>query len=450
MPMSLKLGLGLSCTSLDGAPADVPYPFFAATPLAVLRQKSDFLGGASNTNIADVAHADSPYGSSAAEIVIRDAGSGSPQYFAPGSPLETPVDVRDGSVVMTFKPVANFGITSSAYLDRMQVELHSAGSPAAPTANYHQLTLGIGNIPYAFRRMSTAVDHSTPGRFQTWGFPIAQFSEVGSGADLGAIIFARLALRCSSGNTVTLGIGDIDFVPNPRTRAACIFRFDDAYASAYTYAKDALAAYGWSAVLYPGAVQSLVGAANRLTEAQIIDLCTNHGWQFGAQAWSTEDAVTLAAMSSSERLAEFAAIRAYGQSLGLRTDTFDGSYFSGFLPTRLDIFPEYRASFRTALRWDSGNPADPPIPIGEPFPFGDRYNVNCLNGNSASWGVGTIAARLQNHIEQAIVNKGVAFIAYHDDLATDGEARSAFEATLAYLDAHRDEIEVTTMKGLLG
>ena len=446
-PGSFGFGFGYH-TPNQGVGADVPYPEFTETPLSVLRQKSDFLGGASNTNIADVAHADSPYGSTLPEITVRDFVTGNPQYFSPATILSEPVDVRAGSVVFSFKPVANFGISGSAYLDRMQVELHSAGSPASPTANYHQLTLGIGNLPSAFRRMSTAVDHSTPGRFQTWGFPIAQFSAVGSGADLDAITFTRIALRCSSGNTVTLGIGDIVFRPNPRTKAACIFRFDDAYASAYTYAKDALATYGWGAVLYPGAIEDLLGTAGKLTEAQVQELVATYGWQFGSQAWSTEDAATLAAMSSSERLDEFAAIRSYAGALGLRRDSFDGTYFSGFTASRQDIFPEYAATFRTALRYDSGDPQNPPVKLGEPFPFGDRYNVNCLSMSSPGGG-DTEANRYQQHIDQAITNKGVALFAAHDELASAGTIRTAFETTLAYLDAHRDDIEVTTMRDLL-
>lgn len=421
--------------------------------LADLSVKANiYNNGASGYNtVTDVASTDSPYGlSTAAEI----APSNNADRFYFNATLHAGLDVSSGdwSVEFDWKPKVNIGakITSTQLVTRFDISLSHNAVAGALGSDYHNLAAPSGGgATDAVRAYSTAKDHSTAGRWQTFSAPLSAFYLVGSGATLSSLKQARIWVRAQTAFTVNIEIGQVRLVRNPRTKAACLITFDDAYASQYSYAFPLMQAYGFPGVLYPGALASVLDQPGRLTSAQIRELVSKR-WQLGAQAYNTEDGPTFDAKTSEQRLADMAALRELQRSLDSVTDGgFDGSFFSGVAAFDRTAGPDLDASFRTLRRHDGGNAADPPITWGETFPFGDRHNVRALDGQTSGWGGGTVATRLQNHIDFAIAHNSVAIVNYHDIGNAGAEYKTAFETVLAYLDSNRATIEVITMRSLL-
>jgi hypothetical protein len=72
---------------------------------------------------------------------------------------------------------------------------------------------------------------TTSGRWQSIGIPVnSNFAAVGGGGDLSAVTWAEVGF---GGFNQVMGIGNIDFVPNPRSKGAVIVRFDNGFDSAY-------------------------------------------------------------------------------------------------------------------------------------------------------------------------------------------------------------------------
>lgn len=381
--------------------------------------------------VTDVTTTDAMYGLTALQVNLA---TNTEVQFAPSAALTTGVNVTDGIIRLWFKPIANV----FNGLNKFSIELHSAGTPSAVTANFHQLN-AFGAPSDLNQRLTSATG---TGRWQCYSVAVNNFILAGTGADLTSIKFARLILR-SPGATTVLQIGNIEFVPNQFTKAKCILSFDDGFQSQLTYAAAQMAKYGFPGVLFPSPITTTIGIdSDRLTPTQIKNMHDNLGWQIGSQSWSTESNTIVDAMTEDQFTSEVSRIRNWQKSLGI-TGGEHGSYFSNVGPTDMIAYPTFRKHFRSMRTFFEGATAIPPFQIGETLPFGDPMAVRAINGATTAWATNT-SSQLQAHVDQAITNKGIAYFIWHNDLATAGNARTGFDSLLAYLDANRATIDVVT------
>lgn len=383
------------------------------------------------TGLANNANSDALYGSTS--LRLTHTGAGALVNIVPAATC-LPTDVRNGIIRWTFKPVANL----FANMDRWQIQLHSAGTPGSPTANYHEIPVGSNS-----ELKTRLTSQNGTGRWQKVQYAVSQFTAVGTGADLSAIIFAKVVIRAASGLQIIIDIGNVEYVPNLLTKAKCVLTFDDGYAVQFTDAARKMAKYGFRGVAYPGSVATNIRSddPSKMTPVQLKHLHDDHGWQIGSQAWSTE-----APDVSNETLftLEMSKQRNWQNALGL-TGGEDGSYFSGISQYVAEAYPVFRKSFRSMRVFGGGNGSGPPLVFGEMFPFADDYLIRAVDGDTGGWA--NPAVNQQAHIDQAIANKGVAIFAWHNGFAT-GVSQTSFDTTLAYLDAHRADIDVVTMEDL--
>lgn len=439
--IGIMIGLANAGQGGGGYPADVPYPAVTRTVLSAIRTKSQIQGGGSIGELADTVMADSPYGSTA----VVYTGTTTQRSVGNSVVLSTPVDVRNGAPGFWMKPIAFFGKAGGSGLDRLNIELHSSGSPASPSANFHRLN--AGNQAYFWARSLTIAKDATTAarRWQHWAAPIPTWSVAGTGADLSAITWARYILR-GTASVPVLGLGDIDFTPNPRTKAAFIIGFDDNYQ--IPYAAAAMDAAGVPGVLYPGDLLTNVGTSGKMGWADLQDRI-NHGWQIASQAVYTENGTTLDAQTSAERRADIATLRDAQRSHGLSNGGFDGSWF-GTMGSENDISgPDYEASFRTMRLANGGLDANPPLDHALAWPFPDPLNQQSLNGATPAWLTNTVS-RLTSAMDQAVAAKSVLEVYYHNEVETAGNARDGFNAILAYAAANPTTCEIITKKQLIG
>lgn len=404
--------------------------------LAHLATVADVAGSVGG--IVDEATIDALYG--ATELRLTTTAL-SQVVIGPANVNAVTTDVRNGSIAFWFRPVNN---VYNGLRDRFGIELHSAGTPTSPTSNYHQLPPTQMGFDLCQRLTSDA----GLGRWQRYSAAIQQFQSVGTGADLSAIKFARLVFRSPSGVSMTIALGNIEFLPNPLTKAKAIIGFDDDWLGQNNVVAVAMAKYGFPGVLYPSPIAGRVGVNDALyiSPSQIRNLHDNHGWQIASQAWATEDSTIIDNMTEAQRTAEYGKLRAWHRAMGV-TGGEHGSYFSNVSQKDMGAYPTFRKHFRSMRCFMNGNDATPPFPVGETFPFGDPMLIRCLNFGYLS--NTNITQRLQEHAEQAITNKGVAFFAGHDDASVPGNIQSAMLNLLAFLDANRATIEVCTEEDLL-
>lgn len=400
--------------------------------LAHLATVADVQGGGSITGLADNTNVDALYGSTS--LRLTHTGAGSLINILPAATV-SPVNTTGGIIRWTFKTVANF----FANADRFQIQLHSAGTPASPTANYHEIPVGSNS-----ELKTRLTSQNGEGRWQKVSYPVSMFTAVGTGADLTQIIFAKLVLRAASGLQIIMDIGNIEWTPNILTKAKCILTFDDGYISQYTYAARQMAKYGFRGIAYPGALANNISTTNgtAMTPTQLKHLHDDLGWQIGSQAWLTEAPDVSVENAFTIEMAKQCNLQ---NALGL-TGGEDGSYFSGISQYDANAFKVFRKMFRSMRVFGGGNGSGPPLIYPEMFPFADDYLVRSIDAATGGWA--TPAVNQQAHIDQAIAAKGVAIFAWHNQLAAGGTDRSAFDTTLAYLDANRANIDVCTIEDL--
>jgi len=410
---------------------DFPYPTFPFTTLAKLQTVSDMQAHSAGTYV-DQAMADSPYGATA----IQWTANGSNGGVISKTLLSTPVDVRNGNIRFTFKPLNQ--ISNSPGLFQFNIVIMSAGTPAAPSGNNHQAVILL-----PIEQLSTS---ATVGRWQSIGIPVnSNFTAVGTGADLSAIKYATISL---GGGANSMALGNVDFVPNPRSKAAVLVRFDDGYDQSYTIGFPLLQAVGAPAALAIGASQTHINGGGQLTTSQIRTLL-NAGWQYMSQSWSTEDQPTVDGWTSAQRLAEYVSTRNVAKQWNRYRDSYDGTYYSNVNYQDMVAWPELNASFRTLTNFLSGVASGGPLYLGEGFPFGDPKNIISL-GLASDGGSGvTLTTFLNTALEQARTNRGVLVLTIHNELG-DPNALQAFNDMITYVTVtHPSEIEFSTMRKLL-
>jgi hypothetical protein len=395
-----------------------------------------------STGFTNVAAPDAPFGANALQLTFSAATT----YNIYNTATFPALDVRNGSLRMWHKAIQNLIATNGVTprLDRFAIELHSAGTPAAITANYHSLSIGAAPSEFSGKLTSTG---QGAGRWQTYGVPVNNLSVIGAGADLSKVIFARIVFRgtTDASNPIILQLGNLEFIPNPLTKAKVILSFDDSFLSHLSIAAYEMSKYGFKGVAFPSPANQVGVAAGKMTAQQIRTLHDVHGWQIGSQAWSSEDATFFDGLGEDGMTSELAKIRNWQASLGV-TGGEHGSYFSNVTVKDLTAYPAFRKHFRSMRRFDAGASVIPPMSIGESFPFGDPMNIKAMNGATpftSAYGPFLIA-----HVQQAIDNRGVAYFGWHDDLATTTAAKTGFDALLAFLDANRDLVDVVTEEEL--
>jgi hypothetical protein len=413
--------------------SDFPYPTFPFTTIAPFEKVSDVLNTTSLPGtLSDAAMVDSPYGATALKVTFNGSNG-----IIQSKTLRSPVDCSGagGSIRITFKPIN--AINSGGALSRFGVLLlDGSGNNAQAT---FQLFL---------QQMSTSAG-GIPGRFQTISIPLSAFIHNGT-VNLAGINQVYLAdntgiLRATSGSSMALG--HVDFVPNPRSKAAVIVRFDDGKVSSYNTAKPLLDAVGAPAFLAisPVATTINVNPSFFLTTAQVTAQLAA-GWQFGCQTYSTEDFTTWTNWTLAQQLADFASDRAAARSFGHFRDSIDGTYFSNVSYTTQGVYPAFKQSFRTVQNFLGALPSGAPLYFSECFPFGDPLNVISL-------GLATIATpswtQLWAALDQTRAAKGVLILTIHDDLLTP-DYLTSFNNMIRYVTSTwPSQIEFTTMRRLL-
>jgi hypothetical protein len=419
---------------------DFPYPSFPFTTISRMRQVSDgVVVTGFGASVHDVAATDSPYGlATALQYVTRSDGGAT---TISGASLSQGVDITGngsgGSIRMAWKPVSGYA-NNNAAMTTFELRLYSTGNPNSPGANYH-----ARNIQFELASFSTG-GASSSGRWQFEGIPVSKFSAVGTGADLTNVKYAMInSQKAGASSGSTINFGNIDFVPNPRTKAALIFRIDDAVPSAYTKAFPALAAVGKAGMLMPGAVFTAGFDTNgKMTSAQLREMLAA-GWRLCSQSYSTEDNTIVDAWTSAQRLQEYINTRNYTKKFDQYRSSAHGSYYSNVGPGDMIAWPELNASFQTLHAFLNGNPTNPPLPQCETFPFGDPKFIKCLNVAQDGGGGGVNTWQfLQNAIDDAIACKGVIIAAMHDDWGTNSNVETACNNAIAYAGSNSSVLEI--------
>jgi hypothetical protein len=412
------------------------YPNFPHIQLAKFETTGDIqaIGGSGNgwASMADMPMADSPYGPTALQYTH---GAAYTTGVIVGKSLAKPVDVRNGSIRLRYKAIAT-------------------GAHANIESNYTFALNLYSNVAAGARPHSGSINASISrfslGRWQTLTLPMHLFRPVESGADLSAIRVASIASKRNGGTAITMALGSVDFVPNPRTKAAIIFGFDDGYAGPYTYAYPILAARGKGGVLFPGRAKvDIGGGPDKITLAQVRELA-GHGWQIACQAYDSEGRQPDAAAY----LAQFNATRAFNATHGMpasAADGADGSWFSNVNAATALAQGPFKATFRTGRSFYSLD-AVPGFPMaggGETFPFGDRQSWKAWNAGSFSKGSATDIPIFQGCLHQVAASKGVYCHVTHGGMNGAGEYRQTFDYIIGQIDAHPELYEIHTVRSLL-
>ncbi|MGE4431903.1 MAG: hypothetical protein AB7E05_14300 [Sphingobium sp.] len=416
-----KLAIGMRKwppSRAGGATAPIPIP--GAIAITDFSARATLLGPVAA--ITDAATVDHPSG---AETVLQIVTSANTTYIVtPAAALAEPVDVTDGYVQIPFRPVSY-----AENIGRWSIELHSAGTPAAPTANYHQLD-PFGEGPSALKQILTSKNAGVaPGRWQVFQVHGSDFTAVGSGADLSAIKFARLTVRGNTGSTVTIQFGSIRFQPRVVQKAACVIYFDDGHTGTHDTALPLFQAKGFKGCFNLGAMLETLDVPGRMSTEQVSALVAA-GWELHGQAYTSEDVAVIGAMTDEQRAAEMTGQQAVATSNGWGDNIVHGSYFSGVSQYELDLFPMFHGFCRSVRAYFSARGANPPMLYGESYPYADKWLIRSLSGDHS-------AEQLIAHCEQAVKNKGLAAFTFHGGL-------TSLPDLLDWLDAHRDEIEVVT------
>lgn len=401
----------------DLAPVAIPRP----KPLGTFASRAALL--APDAAVTDVS------GKAGKRSAVRLTTRGATVYtIAPKEALATPVDIRRGFVILPFRPIS--------YVEhalRWSLQFHSAGTPASPTGNYHEMDAARDG-PSALRSVLTSqAKNAAPGRWQNFGVSANDLYKVGTGADLAHISFVRLIVR-GGAEPMVIELGNPYFQPSALDKAKAMISFDDGYASVVTNAMPLFEAKGFRGMYNLGALQNTLGTPGHLDLSQLKQL-RKAGWQWMQQAYSTEEIAPYVLMTPAQRDADMRKQVQFAKDNDLGDSGF-GSYFSQVNQAQLDVFPMFARNQRATRAYFTARGVDAPdypILYGENYPFIDPYLVKSLAGDVPTANF----ARLTQHAEQAIATNGVAIYTFHNTLDN-------LPALLDWLDQNRDRIDVVT------
>lgn len=401
---------------------------------------------------ADVTTGEILYGTSAVEYTQSSANAVA--LFAPAAALAAGVDVTNSDIHIEISLPDNAGVNygGANLLSALAIELHSAGSPSAATADYHSVSLS------SFTAGFIRVDTRAGGAIIKFAVPIGLFASVGTGATLTAITWARF--RLTGGGAGAVGCKfrphSIKAIRKARTKAAVVFLFDDLHIGQYTNALPILARYGYPACLGIDTVAKM-GQTGFMTPAQIRTLHQHHGWQAvgqvmgGGASLLTVDTDTGQEYALSQAAQYKLAMKALGVS-----DTQDfsrgSSAFNSASPGGIafDNLPVLKRLFRCSVEFLGGNNTTPPWSVPETVPFGDPYFIRRIN--MSGFTAGTWAQRWQEHLDQAIAHKGVAVYGAHSEFNTAGsEGLTALATFVEYIRTQElaGNVDVLTLAQLI-
>lgn len=335
------------------------------------------------------------------------------------------VDVQGGSIHMTHVWPDNAGNNyavngpSGFYID-----LFSSGTPQAPAAAYHS-SPNLNALYAGFMGAST-LGYNT---HRCFSLPINQFTATGGGADLSSIKWARIRITSGgSSNGCKFRPISIDFQPNALTKASVIFTFDDLHDGAWNNALPILSKYNYPGVLCMDTTVKM-GQASFLTPEQIAKMHRDYGWEVGYQVYQNETGFNLSPEDWMRQVGKWVLTM---NRLGIH-ETQNGSYGSG---TVTNVDEERLLAAKRALgsmrRFTNGQNAQSPFRNPETLPYGDPYNIRCLN-MSSGFTAGTIYDRWKDHVDQAVAAKGVAVFACHSEFNSASENLTALQSLCDYI-----------------
>ncbi len=416
-----RAALPLGGTFTGGGVTPTPTP--SALPLypnfprqtKLLRSLSDISNyNTDATRLAIVPEPDSIDGRNVISVKVNGTFNTTDLRFT----LAAPWDVRNGIVRLWFKKISTEML--------IKINMWSAGTAAAPTANY--VTFGYDK--------STFAEAYADNVYCEMGEHSSRFTVVGTGADLSAITHVQIQVGDASGNGFEGRISNFSFTPNQRTRAAVIFKVADAFADPYTVLRPMAAAKGLVVpyFLTPGAVISSNGydrgGGSRLTTDQ-VNILRGEGTESGTQAWTTEAAQA----SYDAYVTEYTGMREYNRNKvpSWYADAADDSFHSG---VNADS-PNSRAAkiatgARTIQRFKNNATKNtlPPMLRPETFPFRDQMSHVCMNVAVLGSGTQTAVAQAMSHIDQAVAINGVAEFSIHGNVLNNQNTVDLFNAIL--------------------
>jgi hypothetical protein len=402
-----------------------------ATPIGVLAS-FDQVGRLTSppSDASDVA-ADPLYGDTRLTLTMVGFGTRS---LRPAAVQATAVPATGQLIRFWTKPISGV----DPRLGDFKIRLYSEGSPSSPGANYH-----VYNA-------ASLIREGQKGGEQRWGsftVPVSAFTATGTGANLSALTWAMVEVAPNSATSTSLAVGNVEVVANGLTKAKFIIGFDDQYPATIAYASRALARYGFRGVLYLSPAID-AGRAGRLSVTTIKTLHDNLGWQIASQAYSTEAATGpggIDVMSADQRTADIAKLRNLQNAWGLSGGN-TGSYYSNVGVTDMIAYPAFRQSYRSMRAYYFGE-----FNLVETYPWGDPMRIRAMGAGEFQWGNNSaiFSTYWKNHVDRAIVQKGVGFLVFHDGLSGSmSNWQGAFDQLLAYLDANRASIDVVTVEDL--
>lgn len=394
------------------------YPNFPKTIVKTIRSSSDITGN-TVSNLSD-----GPGGQGAVRMQVATTGRGFYVTFSPA------IDVRNGVLKFWFRCLSSMS-TMSAFTVRMA----SSGTPSYTAAPTNSLGLTV----WGTNALATL-------GWQYIGASTSDTTTQGTGADLSAITWMYFNFTTTSG-TLNYDFSDIVFTPNPRTKAAVIFRADDATPSAYTWLFPTLQAAGFRGHMHNGgACASSAGfdQFGRITTANMNAIRAGGG-QFMSQSWSTENVP--GSGTAADYAAQFSGMKSWTKAKGWMDGYGDGSFYS-FVGPNIEIARQQmvKSGIRTIQRFDNGNPTNPPLINAPAFPFIDELNIPALNVAQPGGTTTNIPVYIGYELTKVKSINGVLILAGHDDW-NDPNVQTAVNNVIA--DATAGNIEIHTMNSLL-
>lgn len=408
----------------------VPLARWLTTADVVTNRAADF---------ANAANGELAFGTSIVEYTQTQTGE---VAIAPSTALAAGVDVQNGSIHFTHCWPDNAGNNYSVNGPTgFYIELHSAGTPAAPTANFHT-SPNLNGLWQGFMGASVLGYNL----LRCFSLPISHFTATGTGADLASIKWARIKITGGgSSNGCKMRPVSLDFVPNAMTKGAVIFTFDDLHDGAWNNALPIMSKYNFPGVLCMDTTVKM-GQTGYLTPEQISKMHRDYGWEVAYQVYQNETGFNLSSEDWTRQVGKWVLAM---NRLGIH-ETQNGSYGSG---TVTNIDEERTLAAKRALatlrRFANGQNAQYPFRSAETVPYGDPYNIRCLNMTSG-FTAGTVYDRWKDHVDQAIAAKGVAVFACHGEFNAGGEALTALGSLCDYIRTQEiaGTCQVVTFAGL--
>lgn len=408
----------------------VPLARWLTTADVVTNRAADF---------ANAANGELAFGTSIVEYTQTQTAEVS---IAPSTALAAGVDVQNGSIHFTHvwpdNGGNNYAINGPT---AFYIELHSAGTPVAPTANFHT-SPNLNGLWQGFMGASVLGYNL----LRCFSLPISHFTATGTGADLASIKWARIKITGGgSSNGCKMRPVSLDFVPNALAKGSVIFTFDDLHDGAWNNALPLMSRFNYPGVLCMDTTVKM-GQTGYLTPEQISKMHRDYGWEVAYQVYQNETGFNLSPEDWMRQVGKWVLAM---NRIGIH-ETQNGSYGSG---TVTNIDEERTLAAKRALatlrRFANGQNAQYPFRSAETVPYGDPYNIRCLNMTSG-FTAGTVYDRWKDHVDQAIAAKGVAVFACHGEFNAGGEALTALGSLCDYIRTQEiaGTCQVVTFSGL--